>query len=115
MDYPLTIVPVPIMHRYYDYGGQVLHQECRILSTTRAGCWVDDYGKKRFVLAKATKRWAHETEEGAMVSFLARKHRQIAILAARINLIQEAVDSASGMLCEAAPKTKSLPLDFDSL
>lgn len=52
-----------------------------VIKDTPCGCWIDrGYGIKKFVNLKAVRKWAHETPEDAMKSFIARKNRQIRIL-----------------------------------
>ena len=48
----------------------------RVDKRTPKGAWVGG----RFILLTATKRWACETEEEALASFIARKRKQIRIL-----------------------------------
>ncbi len=52
-----------------------------ITKFTPCGCWIDlGVGGKKFVNLNAYRKWAHDTREGAMKSFMARKTRQVAIL-----------------------------------
>lgn len=51
-----------------------------IVKQTPKGCWLEYYGYRKFVLAKARKRWASETKAAALDAFIARKKRQIKIL-----------------------------------
>ena len=51
-----------------------------IVRKTPKGCWVDDYGKERFVLEGEGKRFAYYTKEKALYNFLRRKQTQIKIL-----------------------------------
>lgn len=85
------------LYRYNDYpGGVVLEEQYRIVKRTPKGVWIElpSYPPKtKFVLTNAKKRFAHETLEGAKKSFFARKRRQLAILSARIDSIQEAVQA----------------------
>jgi hypothetical protein len=56
----------------------------RVLKTTPKGVWVSDYyGRKRFVLRGANKRYATPSPAEAWESFIARKRRQISILKAQ--------------------------------
>lgn len=56
----------------------------RVLRTTPCGAWVENYGRERFVLLTARKKFACATQEEALASFRARKRRQISILRARL-------------------------------
>lgn len=52
-----------------------------VIKTTPCGCWIDrGYGYKKFVNLNSRKKWAHESIEDAMQSFIARKESQVAIL-----------------------------------
>jgi hypothetical protein len=52
----------------------------RVIRETSKGVWINDYGKDRFVLLTARKKFACRTKEEALESFIARKNRQIKIL-----------------------------------
>jgi hypothetical protein len=56
----------------------------RVEKRTPKGAWVCG----RFVLLSATKRWACETEEEALASFIARKRKQIRILSHNLSRAQ---------------------------
>ena len=72
-----------ILFRYdRDYDGYAL-MKLPVLRRTRRGAWVDFYGKEKFVLGGARKRFAYPTKDEAFVSFLRRKKKQLAILAAQ--------------------------------
>lgn len=62
-----------------------------LLKVTPKGAWIDDYGRKRFVLASATKKYACPTLDGAIESFLARKQRQKAILHRQLSNVETAI------------------------
>lgn len=84
-----------VLYRYNDHGDVVLQETYRIVSRTPCGVWIElpHYypPRRKFVLTDARKRYAHETLEGAKTAFLARKARQLGILSARIDNIQDAV------------------------
>lgn len=44
----------------------------RVVRRTPKGAWIDDCGLKRFVLDGAGKRFAHQTREDALHSFMRR-------------------------------------------
>lgn len=59
-------------------------RELQVIRATPKGVWLyDRYGHERFVLRDATKRYACPTKEEAIVSFVARKKRQLGIYEAR--------------------------------
>ena len=55
-----------------------------VLYHTPKGVQLDVYGFRRFVANDSKKRFAHETIEGAKLSFIARKTRQIRILSSQL-------------------------------
>jgi hypothetical protein len=55
-----------------------------IIKVTRCGCWIDLGSVKKFVNLEKQKKWAHESLEEAMNSFIARKKRQAFILRAQL-------------------------------
>lgn len=91
------------MFRYEDrrvdeYGGVAVRlYEHRVLKTTPCGAWIDHFGARRFVKSDARKRFACPTKEEAMVSFIARKRRQAAILRGQLDGVEEALRKAKEM------------------
>lgn len=63
-----------------------------VLSKTPKGVWLSVYGKKRFVLESARKRFACPSVELAVQSFKARKKRQAEILRGRLRNVERAID-----------------------
>ena len=95
-----------IVYRYesFRYGytdefdrprGSSVEVELRIfhvVKRTPKGFWIDlGFGSRRFVRSQGTKRYAHETPELAMQSFIARKRRQLQILHAQIEHAEQAL------------------------
>lgn len=72
-----------VMYRYVNCGETILCVELPVLRETPKGKWVDEYGISKFVLNDSHKRYAHETKINALVSFIARKTRQLGILKAQ--------------------------------
>jgi len=52
-----------------DGGLQVYCEHYPVIRRTKAGAWIDDVGRSRFVLDGDGKRFAHETREMALRSF----------------------------------------------
>lgn len=73
------------LYRYDNTGDQVYLSKFPVVSSTAKGKWIDVWGKKRFVLDVATKRFAYPTRELARESFIARKTRQRRILQAQLD------------------------------
>ena len=97
-------------YRYRDYrsgGGEdydgsysraeIVCDKFRVLKHTPKGVQLEyEHHKPRFVLLDARKRFACPTEEEAMVSFLARKKRQLSILKAQAKHVEEVLRLANG-------------------
>lgn len=62
-----------------------------VLKETKAGVWIDLFGRKRFVLRAAKKRYACPTIEEALTSYHARKSRQCCILRHRLAMAEAAL------------------------
>ncbi len=78
----------PVSSRLYAHTFHVVKE-------TPKGCWIDVYGKRKFILNDAVKRYAYPTKELALQSFIARKRRQCAILRAQLK-------NAEGLLAYAS-------------
>ena len=65
-----------------------------VAKRTPKGVWLNNYGTKRFVLNDSHKRFACETKELAMESFIARKRRQAGILRAQLRNVEKALSIA---------------------
>ena len=76
----------------------------KVEKVTPKGVWIRQWwgvnsfsgSDKRFVLTDARKRYACPTKEDAMVSFLARKNRQLGILKAQTRRVEIAINIAEG-------------------
>ena len=71
---------------------EVVYDRYKIIKRTAKGAWIDNYGERKFVLLTARKKFACETIELAQQSFIARKTRQIEILAAKIDRAEQAIE-----------------------
>lgn len=45
-----------------------------VTKRTKAGVFIDDYGRKRFILNDAKKKWAAPTKQEAWLNYKARSH-----------------------------------------
>jgi hypothetical protein len=70
--------------------------EFPVMKKTLKGVWLDVCGSKKFVLLTARKRFACQTKEEAIESFIARKKRQILILKNQLRNAEAALDLAVG-------------------
>lgn len=63
----------------------------RIVARTPCGAWITwgFGGKDKFVRLTARKRWACETEDEALRSFVARSKRYRAVLRARLKIVEQ--------------------------
>ena len=71
-----------------------------VLSVTRCGAWISNYGEKRFVLDNARKKFAAKTKRVALESFIARKKRQAAIYSSRCRAAEDVLQAAKNFNCE---------------
>ncbi len=93
-----TAPPVDEWERSIGEGGVIIHlHKFRVKHHTPKGVWLALYGDQeaqRFVLRDAHKRYACPTLEEALVSFLARKRRQLTIFEARAKGIRKTIEKA---------------------
>jgi hypothetical protein len=78
----------------YSYGEgsvDVVLDEYRVISHTQKGYWIDNFGKKKFVLGTARKKFAHLNKKDAKESFIARKQKQYKIYSSRIQSVLKAL------------------------
>lgn len=78
------------------YGISVRVYAYRVVSTTPKGKWIVG---KRFVLDKAKRRFAHDTSEQAVKSYLARRKRQRDILEAQLERTTAVIRAIEEHLC----------------
>lgn len=88
---------------HFEYHSQIRAQELVVIRVTPRGVWVSDYGRKKFVLNDAKKKYACPTKEMALASFIARKERQIDILTAQLERITNALKAAQAYNPNPAP------------
>lgn len=80
-----------------------------VIKSTPCGCWIDlGWGRKKFVNLNAQRKWAHESLDDAMQSFVARKNRQVLIL--RHQLVK-----AEAALCLQAKDSQRLRMGMFQL
>lgn len=79
------------------FDSTVYFQALPIIKRTPRGTWVLDW-KKRFVLSDGRKRYAYPTRHEALVSFIHRKRKQIAILESQRDAAVEALAVAEATL-----------------
>lgn len=66
-----------------------------VIKHTPRGVWIiHNYGDRKFILNDSRKRFACETKEKAMESFIARKTRQASILRAQLRSVEKALSIA---------------------
>lgn len=71
---------------------EVVRRRYRVVKTTPCGVWLDI---GRFVKTSGRKRYAWPTEAEALVSFQARKQRQLYILRAQASRVERALAIAA--------------------
>ena len=66
-----------------------------VMKRTACGVWLNHRGKRKFVLNNSNKRFAYETKELALTSFIARKRRQVLILRNQLETTEKALSLAA--------------------
>lgn len=68
-----------------------------VIKETKCGHRIrDDFNaRNRFVLKTALKKFAHMSQDAAMISYKYRKSKQIRILEGRLNIARAALDAAN--------------------
>ena len=99
------------MYRYSDTGAVLHMYTFEVIRTTPRGKVISEYGKDRFVLNDSRKRFAHETKEDALASFIARKNRQISILSCQLDTAKKALNLASAHTPDTLPPYSRLIAD----
>lgn len=103
------------MYRYSDTGAVLRMDTFEVIRTTPRGKVINMYGKDRFVLNDSRKRFAHETKELALASFIARKHRQISILSHQLDIAKKALNLTSTHTPDTLPPYSRLIADTISI
>lgn len=73
---------------YYDYTAQGVSFWCGSYPVTKRtpnGAWIDEYGKKHFILDCAAKKWAAPTRDEAWLNMKRRLARRTQILTAQLD------------------------------
>lgn len=78
-------------------GTELELKEYLIVKETPKGNWIREHGKPKFVLKGDGKRFAHETKEMALKSFICRKKNQIRINNEMIERAKHSLSIAEGM------------------
>ena len=77
--------------RWTEYRLSLIEEQFRVVKETAKGVWLDVYGRQRFVLQAARKRFACPTRAEALESYRARKRRQVGLLRTRLKLVELAL------------------------
>lgn len=81
---------VNVLYRYTSNmgGDNIRLNRYKIIKETKCGYWIrlhDGFSDKKWVGKNTTKRFAHITQNEALISFMYRKKKQIRILKSRLN------------------------------
>ena len=84
----------------YESGPKIILSTFKVIKETPCGWWIiQQWGDwctpdedKRWVSKIARKRYAYPTKEEAMISFTARKTRQLSFLKAQTSYVEEILD-----------------------
>ncbi len=103
-----------VWYRYEDGDACIFLSEYEVLKHTPKGVWIKHWQNDRgkFIRLDTTKQWASPTIEAARTAYIARKQKQISILAAQH-------DRAVEMLHQAKTGTQwsdiAYPIKVDTL
>ncbi|MFA5600827.1 MAG: hypothetical protein WDA06_09565 [Phenylobacterium sp.] len=110
--------------KYNSYQIGIACTEYEILKKTPKGAWIEGKGKRRFILDDACRKWAWPTKKEALISFLARKRKQLHILdkqfyvakqsqsLARVEAMREGIIPPGPTIEEEAALEDELKLNF---
>jgi hypothetical protein len=107
--------PPVCWYRYHDpwlVGELPWCQEIPVKRETAKCVVVDEYGRERFILKDARKRYAYPTKELALDSYIIRKQRQIQHAAATHDAAKEYLDTAERMQRGEGPAERPSPFPF---
>jgi|GEM_PF-5104034 len=108
-----------VLYRFDEFstcdGVRIYCTSYQIVKRTPKGAWINLwYGKNKFVLADARKRWACPCRESAMESFRARKTKQIEHLTRQLDRAKCALATSETWDGEKVLNSKPNPI-FDAL
>lgn len=93
----LAVVEPKRLYRYENQYDRITLYSFHVLKETPKGFWIDNWGKKKFVLSGDDgKRFAYETKEAALKSFERRKVLQIEHLKVRLQDAQHVLFCIKG-------------------
>ena len=100
------------LYRFDGRYGNIIEQEFKIIKKTSCGVRVlTKYGwpepETKFINNNWVKKFAHETREAALKSFIKRKERHIRILTARLASVKDLHEAAVSSLDELNTKENS--------
>lgn len=78
-------------NNHIEYSVKIHLQEFDVLRETKCGVWIESNGIEKFVNLNKHKKFALETKEEAMESFILRKKAQVRILSTQLKKTQEAL------------------------
>lgn len=119
------------MERYYRYidsypiyESEASHIYCRdfcVVKRTEKGAWIKEgsFGRERFILDRAKKKFAYPTREGAFMSFAIRKRRHMQHVKYThdhlVNILKliDAAEQSEGPIIEYIENNNTAPSIFD--
>lgn len=84
-----------LLYRLVDDGGVTMLRQYHVTKETKWGKWIYDmwHEKRRFVLNNSAKRFAHDSVENAVNSYIYRKKFQLRIYKRRVEILEETIDA----------------------
>lgn len=85
-----------IKYRYRDAHEEPYLEQWPVVKETRCTITVELYGETHKILKDAVKRWAYDTVELALASYIARKRKQVQILEHQLAITKRRLGFATG-------------------
>lgn len=91
------------LYRYTDYGYELRLEQFYVIRETLKCKVINFNGKQKFILNNSVKRFAHESKDAALVSYRARKQRQVMILTTQIDAAKLALQLTENITADSMP------------
>lgn len=88
---------------FYHRPSPIRLEAFEVIKFTPKGAWIDVYGRRKFILTEAHRRWAHPTIYEAQNSYRARKSRQVKLLTRQLAEAKEWLTCAKADNFELTP------------
>lgn len=96
------------VYRYTNYREEVRKNVYNIISETKCGYWIDVDHRPKWIGKNSYKGFARTDEEAALISFIARKNKQIRILENQMEDTETALRKAKSILLKTSKPVSRL-------